>query len=110
MKNIKWKSRGLSDGLDISGFIQTKSDGEIILSWVRKIFDGDVRSCRLDYREYEPDWIQFKFYPEEFDLEYLDKASVDNNHYLTELIVQASFERKQEEKGCLIKDFLLFFR
>ena len=34
MKKIKWKSRDLSDGLDISGFIQTKSDGEIILSWV----------------------------------------------------------------------------
>ena len=38
---------------NIAAFVKTKESGEQILSW----FD---KGARLDYREYEPNWIQLK--------------------------------------------------
>jgi hypothetical protein len=39
---------------NISGFVKSKEDGERI---VEEVFDG---YARLDYRDFEPNWIQVK--------------------------------------------------
>lgn len=69
--SVSFKSRGI--GLDvcpgciicggksgmmdnIAAFVNSKSDGDKILPWFNKSFD----CAYLDYREYEPNWIQVK--------------------------------------------------
>lgn len=82
-----WNSRGI--GYDLSGFVKSKAAGERLLEMVKKVLGKDDPDSWLDYREYEPEWIQFKFKKEEFDLEKLDKLSKENNRILTEAILIA---------------------
>lgn len=80
-----WKSRGI--GYDLSGFVKSKAAGERLREMVKKVLEKDEPKSWLDYREFEPEWIQFKFQKEEFDLEKLDKLSKENNGILTESIL-----------------------
>ena len=80
-----WKSRGI--GYDLSGFVKSKAAGERLLEMVKKVLGNENPKSWLDYREFEPTWIQFKFQKEEFDLEKLDKLSEENNGVLTESIL-----------------------
>lgn len=88
-----WKSRGAST-FDVSGFISSKAAGQRLLRMVRYILDTDEPKTWLDYREYEPNWIQFKFSAEEFDVEKLDKASCDNGGIITEQILRDCIKRQ----------------
>lgn len=70
-----FSSRGV--GCDLSGFVRTKYAGERIHEIVKKILSTETPKSRLDYRQSEPEWIQYKFSPEEFDLEKIDQFTKD---------------------------------
>ena len=80
-----WKSRGI--GYDLAGFVKSKLAGERILEMVKEVLGVDNPASWLDYREREPEWIQFKFQSEEFKLEKLDKLSRENNGIITKEIL-----------------------
>lgn len=82
-----WKSRGI--GYDLSGFVKSKLAGERILEMVKEVLGVDNPKSWLDYRENEPDWIQFKFQSEEFDLKKLDNLSRENDGIITkEMLIE----------------------
>lgn len=80
-----WHSRGI--GYDLSGFVKSKKAGERLLGMVKEVLGKEKPETWLDWREYEPKWIQFKFQSSEFDLEKLDKMSRENNGILTKEIL-----------------------
>ena len=67
------------------------------MRFVKYILEKDETETWLDYREREPNWIQFKFSAEEFDVEKLDKMSRDNDGILTEEIIKACVLKNEEE-------------
>lgn len=91
-----WKSRGAST-FDVSGFITSKAAGLRLMRMVRYILDTDEPKTWLDYREYEPNWIQFKFSAEEFDVEKLDKVSCANGGIITEEILRDCVKKVTKE-------------
>lgn len=80
-----WNSRGI--GYDLSGFVKSKKAGERLLKMVKEVLGKDKPESWLDWREYEPEWIQFKFQGSEFDLERLDKLATGNSNILTKEIL-----------------------
>lgn len=82
-----WQSRGVGYP-DISGFVKSKQAGERIDEMVSKVLGGPIHLTHLDYREYEPTWIQYKFHQDEFDLEKLNIMSKKNNGIITESIIR----------------------
>ena len=88
-----WASRGASN-CDVSGFVKSKKAGERLLRFVKYVLEKDETETWLDYREYEPEWIQFKFSAKEFDVEKLSKLSEANNDIITEEII----------KECVLKN------
>lgn len=54
---------------------------------VKEVLGKDKPESWLDWREYEPEWIQFKFQGSEFDLERLDKLATENSNILTKEIL-----------------------
>ena len=63
---------------------------------VKEVLGIDEPASWLDYREHEPEWIQFKFQSEEFDLEKLDKLSRKNDGIITkEILIECKI---QEDK------------
>lgn len=81
-----WRSRGI--GYDLSGFVVSKLAGERLLRLVKYVLNTDTPKSFLDYHEYEPNWIQFKFQKEEFNLELLDKLAKENDNILNEAILR----------------------
>lgn len=82
-----WKSRGPSD-FDCSGFVVSKLAGERLLRLVKYILETDNPESWLDFRDYEPNWIQFKFSAKEFNVEKLDKLSTEAEGIITEKILR----------------------
>ena len=91
-----WKSRGASN-FDVSGFVSSRAAGMRLLRMVRYILDTDEPKTWLDYREFEPNWIQFKFSAEEFDVEKLDASSRANGGVITEQILRDCIKAKKED-------------
>ena len=91
-----WKSRGVSSD-DVSGFVESKPAGERLLRMVKYVLETDEPQTWLDYREFEPNWIQFKFSAEEFDVEKLDQMARDNGNVLAEAIVRRCVKELKEE-------------
>lgn len=85
-----WNSRGY----DLSGFVVSKLAGERLTRLVKYVLNTDEPLSHLDYREYEPNWIQFKFQKEEFNLELLDTLARENNNIVNEAIL----------RQCMIND------
>ena len=83
-----WASRGASD-YDVSGFVKSKKAGERLLRMVKYILEKDEIETWLDYRVTEPEWIQFKFSANEFDVKKLSQMSCDNDDIITEEIIRA---------------------
>lgn len=82
-----WSPRGI--GYDLSGFVQSKQAGERVLEIVKEVLGKEEPASWLDWREYEPTWIQFKFQKEEFDLEKLEKMAIENDRILNKEILIA---------------------
>lgn len=91
-----WKSRGASQ-YDVSGFVVSKPSGERLLRMVKYILETDEPKTFLDYREFEPNWIQFKFSAEEFDVEKLDQMAKANDNIITEQIVRQCVKSRKED-------------
>lgn len=91
-----WKSRGAS-ATDVSGFVSSKQAGERLLRMVKYILDTDEPKTWLDYREFEPNWIQFKFSAREFDVEKLEEQARANGDILTETIIRQCVKTKEKE-------------
>lgn len=77
-----WTPRGPSD-FDCSGFVVSKAAGERLRRMVRLVLEKDETDSWLDFREREPNWIQFKFSANEFDIEKLDRMATENGNVLT---------------------------
>lgn len=82
-----WRSRGPST-FDCSGFISSKAAGLRILRMIKYILDTDEPKSWLDYREHEPNWIQFKFSAEEFDVNKLDELSRAAQGIITDFMLK----------------------
>lgn len=82
-----WKSRGPSNS-DCSGFVVSKLAGERLLRLVKYVLESDKPKSWLDFREREPNWIQFKFSAEEFNVNLLDELSRNANGIITEEILR----------------------
>lgn len=80
-----WRSRGI--GYDLSGFVKSKLAGERLLLMVKEVLLKSNPDSWLDYREHEPEWIQFKFQGHEFDLEKLETLAKANGDILTKEIL-----------------------
>lgn len=91
-----WKSRGASN-FDVSGFVSSRAAGLRLLRMVRYVLDTDEPKTWLDYREFEPNWIQFKFSAEEFDVERLSDMAEANDNIITEQIVRQCVKSRKEE-------------
>ena len=87
-----WQSRGASS-YDVSGFIRSKPAGERLLRMVKYLLETDEPKTWLDYREFEPNWIQFKFSASEFDVDKLDQLACANNNIITEKILRQCIRR-----------------
>lgn len=79
-----WKPRPI--GYDLSGFVKSKQAGERLLVMVKEVLNNDNPSSWLDYRESEPEWIQFKFQKEEFDLDKLSSLCSKDNIITMEIL------------------------
>ena len=87
-----WRSRGV--GYDLSGFVVSKLVGERLTRLVKYVLNTDEPRSHLDYREFEPNWIQFKFRKEKFNLELLDNLTRENDGTVNENIL----------RQCMIND------
>lgn len=90
-----WRSRGV--GYDLSGFVVSKLAGERLTRLVKYVLNTDGPLSHLDYREYEPNWIQFKFQKEEFNLELLDKLARENDNIVNETILRQCMINNSEQ-------------
>lgn len=91
-----WCSRGAGVP-DISGFVKSKQAGERINMMVNKVLGKKKHKSWLDYREYEPEWIQYKFHQDEFDMKKLDELSRANGNVLTEEIIRQCVKKEIKE-------------
>lgn len=94
-----WRSRGV--GYDLSGFVVSKLAGERLTRLVKYVLNTDEPLSHLDYREFEPNWIQFKFQKEEFNLELLDKLARANNNIVNEAILRQCMINDSEKETDL---------
>lgn len=99
-----WNSRGV--GYDLSGFVVSKLAGERLTRLVKYVLNTDEPLSHLDYREYEPNWIQFKFQKEEFNLELLDKLARENDNVVNEAILRQCFKFRKEKFNLELLDNL----
>lgn len=99
-----WSSRGV--GYDLSGFVVSKLAGERLTRLVKYVLNTDEPLSHLDYREYEPNWIQFKFQKEEFNLELLDKLARENENIVNEAILRQCFKFRKEKFNLELLDNL----
>lgn len=90
-----WGSRGV--GYDLSGFVVSKLAGERLTRLVKYVFNTDEPLSHLDYREFEPNWSQFKFQKEEFNLELLDKLARANDNIVNEAILRQCMIPKKRQ-------------
>ena len=86
------RSRGV--GYDLSGFVVS---GERLTRLVKYVLNTDEPLSHLDYREFEPNWIQFKFQKEEFNLELLDKLARANDNIVNEAILRQCMIPKKRQ-------------
>ena len=79
-------------GYDLACFVKSKEAGERItnmINLVNKDYQEKGFSCRLDYREEEPLWIQVKItYPNELRARYLEELIQSHDNIITEEFVR----------------------
>lgn len=96
-------------GLDLPGFVKTKKAGERLLKMTKSVLGKEDIESWLDYRESEPDWIQFKFSSNEFDLENLYEMIRANENVVTEDILFATKKPESEIFESVFWDFVEAF-
>lgn len=86
-----WKSRGPSN-FDVSGFVPSKEAGERLDRLVGVVLESDTHNSWLDYREYEPTWIQYKFSAKEFDVNKLHELTKDTGIINLEILTECKIK------------------
>ena len=62
---------------------------------VKEVLGKEKPDTWLDWREYEPEWIQLKFQDNEFDLKKLYQMAIDNHNILTkEILIECKLINK----------------
>lgn len=87
-KGEYWKSRGASYS-NVSGYVVSKEAGTRLLLLTRYVLEKENIKSWLDWREYEPNYIQFKFSAEEFDVEKLHELTKDTGIITEEILREA---------------------
>ena len=82
-----WASRGVST-YDVSGFVKSQQAGLRLLRMVKYVLEKDETESWLDWRETEPEWIQFKFSNKEFDLYKLHNMTEESGGIITMKILK----------------------
>lgn len=84
-----FKSRGI--GYDLAGFVESQEAGQRLLMMVVEVLNKQKPDSWLDYREDEPNWIQFKFQHSEFDLDKINNHPLVKNQGVitTQVLVEA---------------------
>ena len=88
---VEWKSRGVSDGIDVAGYVRSKPAGIRLLHMVMELLgkeDPKQMKSWLDFREREPNYIQFKFRAEEFNVFKVDELAKKNGDKLSKEILK----------------------
>ena len=85
---VSWNPRPI--GYDLSGFVESIEDGEHLINLVKVVLRKNDIKTWLDYREYEPNWIQVKFQKEEFNLERLRELVMYNDNMITLAVLEQS--------------------
>lgn len=80
-----WKSRGPSNW-DVSGFVVSKEAGERLLQMVKNVLGKEECKTWLDWRKFEPNWIQFKFSAKEFDVNKLHELTKESGIITEEIL------------------------
>lgn len=96
--NEYWSSRGPSNS-DCSGFVPSKEAGERLDRLVSVVLENNEHKSWLDYREYEPNWIQYKFSAEEFDVELLHKMTTEEGEYKGMISLEVLMACKRNNKN-----------
>ena len=86
-----FKSRG--NGYDLAGFVRTKAAGERLVELIKNVLDDNDPKSWLDYRELEPEWIQVKIQPLEFDVIKLDKLICKEKDRSKQMITRKMLEK-----------------
>ena len=103
MEGEYWKSKGV--GFDLSGLIKSKEAGLRILNMVKLATNKDYPKSWMDYRDTAPNYIQFKFSADEFDLDMIHKMSIDLGGVVTqELLNYCCICREKSEKGYSVPE------
>ena len=79
-------------GYDLACFVKSKEAGQRITDMINRVneeFEQKGFSCRLDYRDFEPLWIQVKIkYPDKVRAFILESMIEENDNVITEDIVR----------------------
>ena len=94
-----WFSRGV--GYDLSGLVMSKLSGERLTRLVKYVLNTDEPLSHLDYKDFGPYQIQFKFQKEEFNLELLDKLARENYNIVNEAILRQCMINDTKEETSL---------
>lgn len=84
-KGEYWDSRGASNG-DISGYVVSREAGTRLLLLTKYVLEKEEIESWLDWREFEPNYIQFKFSAKEFDVEKLHELTKDTGIITEEIL------------------------
>lgn len=91
-----WESRG--PGFWSAGYIKSREAGRRLRRMCCYVLEKDEPRSHMDYRESEPDYIQFKFCNDEFDGGKLCRLVGENNGILTEPILRRCIKRNKTEQ------------
>lgn len=83
--------------VEVMIYLVSKLAGERLTRLVKYVLNTDEPLSHLDYREFEPNWIQFKFQKEEFNLELLDKLARANDNIVNEAILRQCMIPKKRQ-------------
>lgn len=83
-----WRSRGASSS-DVSGYVVSKEAGTRIMLLTKYVLEREEISSYLDWRKYEPNYIQFKFSAKEFDVEKLHELTKETGIITEEILREA---------------------
>lgn len=94
---VEWRTRGVSDGLDVAGYVNSRPAGIRLLHMVQELLGvDDPKNMKswLDFREREPNYIQFKFSAKEFDVNKIDELARQNDNKLSKAILTQCLKKE----------------
>lgn len=98
----------VDNGPDLSMFVKSRADAYRLVDWVTPIESADnyrIDRARVDYRAFEPQWLQVKLIVEEEHQEVLNRLSevlyLRDGYLDAELIKWAIDPDNHRDPGCM---------